>query len=84
MGICGIALAAAYAYEIARGVRWKWTVVLVLACGSLAVSVLGWDFYEWGWIGRLYAFFGLAWVVSGGITFCLYLRHTQPVVRTAE
>lgn len=83
-GICGVALAAAYAYEIARAVRWKWTVVLVLACGSLAVSMLGWDFYEWGWIGGLFAFFGLAWVVSGGITFCQYLRHTPAAARAVE
>jgi hypothetical protein len=84
MGVYGILLAAAYACEFARAVRWKWIVVLVLACGFLAVSMLGWDYYGWGWLGRLFAFAGISWVVSGSITFYQYLRHTQPAARTAE
>ena len=83
MGICGTGLAAAYAYEIARGVRWKCIVVLVLAIGSLGVSLVGWGLYTWRWIGLLFVFFGLAWVISGGITFWLYLRRTQPLAEDA-
>jgi hypothetical protein len=84
MGICGILLTAAYAYEFARAVRWKWIVVLVLACGTAAACILGWGFYKWGWLGRLFAFVGITWIVSGSITFYQYLRHTQPAARTAE
>ncbi len=84
IGIYGIILAAGYAYEFARVVRWKWIVALVLACGFLTVYMLGWDYYGWGWLGRLFAFAGITWVVSGSITFYQYLQHTQPAARAAE
>jgi hypothetical protein len=84
IGIYGILLAAGYAYEFARVVRWKWIVALVLACGFLTVSMLGWDYYGWGWLGRLFAFAGITWVVSGSISFYQYLRHPQPAARMAE
>jgi hypothetical protein len=83
----GILLAAGYAYEFARVVRWKWVVAAILACGFLTVSMLGWGDYAWGWVrwpGWLFGFVGITWVVSGSITFCQYLRHTQPTARTAE
>lgn len=86
IGIYGILLAAGYAYEFARVVRWKWVVALALACGFLTVSILGRESSDWGWLvwlGPLFAFAGITWIVSGSISFYQYLKHTQPAARTA-
>lgn len=91
--LTGLAIAASYAYGIARSVRWKWFIVATLAAGSLAISCLPPEILaRWipnGGAGkkslvetmRLWlveaVFIGATMLVSGGITLCRYLRRTQ-------
>jgi hypothetical protein len=38
--LAGLVFAAAYAYNTARAVRWKWVVACAIALGSMAISFL--------------------------------------------
>jgi energy-coupling factor transporter transmembrane protein EcfT len=89
--LIGLLFAASYAYNFARTVRWKWAVVWVLALGSVAIGVLPEDLVgalaNRSWQGALMLtmiLFGTVLLVSGGISFGLYLRHTQAPVREAQ
>lgn len=100
VSLIGLVLAASYAYGFARTVRWKWTVVWAMACGSLVIALLPADLVgalaKGSWVttmvpARLVGAFLLSMVlygamlmVSGGISFCLYLRRTQPPAREAQ
>jgi hypothetical protein len=64
----GLALAAGYAYQIARTVRWKWVVAAALAFISPVLSVS---------FTLFFLLYGALFTVSGAISFCLYLRHTR-------
>ena len=95
--LVGLVFAAAYAHGIARTVRWKWAVVWVMAFGSLLIAVLPADLVgalaSDSWVTRLFparlvgAFllsmmlYGTMLLISGGISFWLYLRHTQAPAR---
>jgi hypothetical protein len=95
--LLGLVLAASYAYGIARTARWKWAVVWAMAFGALAIAVLPADLAgalaQGSWVTRLFpaklvgAFllsmllYGTMLSISGGISFWLYLRHTQPPAR---
>ncbi len=61
---------------------WKWGVLLAMTAGvaAIALTPLHRDAFEQLWM----AFLGVNWVLSGVITFTLYLRHTNPPERTAE
>jgi hypothetical protein len=90
----GVVFAAAYAYGIARAVRWKWVVVWAIMLGSfvtaflpanLLASVAGDSWATHPVRTRLVGTFllslmiyGTMLLISGGISFWLYLRHTQP------
>jgi hypothetical protein len=90
----GLAFAVAYAFGIARAVRWKWGVVGAIAVCSVAVAMLpehmlgavAGDASAVGGISGVTAgawllsilVYGAIMLVSGGISFVLYLRHTQP------
>lgn len=92
--LVGLLFAASYAYGVARTVRWKWAVVWVLAVGSLVLAVLPADLVgalaDQSWVTAMFSakavgafllsmmLYGTALLVSGGISFWLYLRHTQP------
>lgn len=73
----GVLFAAAYARHFAMRVQWKWAVFCVLILGSLVfalfpdgqVSGTAW------WLSFLC--WGATLLVSGGISFWLYLRRTQ-------
>ncbi len=98
--IIGLLFAASYAYGIARAVRWKWTVVLALVLGSLVIAVLPGDITATlsggasvsAWFSaRLAGAFllcmtlcGTLLLISGAISFWLYLRHTQAPVKEAN
>jgi hypothetical protein len=82
--LIGLLLAASYAYAFARTVRWKWVVVCVVALGSIAIAVLPADVVgapaNHSWQGAfilIITFYGAVLLVSGGISFWLYIRHTE-------
>jgi hypothetical protein len=90
----GLFLAAAYAYGFARTVPWKWVVAAAMAGGTLVTAVLpasaiaavGGDPRATypasnGFAGTYLLcllLYGALLTISGGISFWLYLRHTQP------
>jgi hypothetical protein len=87
----GLLLAATYAYHLARTVRWKWAVAGVVALGSLVIAVLPADLVgapaNHSWMGALmltFVLYGAVLSVSGGISFWLYLRHTQAPAQEAQ
>ncbi len=98
--LVGLLFAAGYAWGIARTVRWKWAVVWVMAVGSLVISVLPADLVgalaNQSWVTVMLSakavgafllsmmLYGTALLVSGGISFWLYLRHTQPPKREGQ
>jgi cellobiose-specific phosphotransferase system component IIC len=82
--LIGLLFAATYAYRLARTVRWKWAVAGVVALGSVAIAVLPAD--RVGALAndsRVGAFlltmmlYGAVLLVSGGISFWLYIRHSE-------
>lgn len=91
--LMGLLLAASYAYGIARRVPWKWAVVLGIVLGSLAIAIFPGNlasilagasrFPAWFPAKSAGAFllcmmlYGSMFLISGGISFWLYLRHTQ-------
>jgi hypothetical protein len=93
VSLSGLVFAAGYAYGIARTVPWKWVVVWVMAAGSLAIAALPAHVVgalaKNSWITRQFpaklvgafllnmALYGFVTFISGGISFCLYLRHTH-------
>jgi hypothetical protein len=96
----GLIFAASYAFTIARRVPWKWAVVLALVIGSLAIAVLPGDLaaslsggasvpppFSAGSAGAFLlciAVFGALLLISGAISFWLYLRHTQAPAKEAN
>jgi ABC-type enterochelin transport system permease subunit len=80
----GLLFAATYAYHFARTVRWKWVVAGVVALGSVAIAMLppdlvgAWADHSWqGAFILIMTLYGVVLLVSGGISFWLYLRHTE-------
>jgi hypothetical protein len=98
--LVGLIFAASYAYGFDKSVRWKWTVVVTMAAGSLAIALLPANLVGaiavHSWITRMcsaqaygafwlsMALYGAVISISGGISFWLYLRRTQPAARDAE
>jgi hypothetical protein len=92
----GLVLAAGYAWRIARTVPWKWAVVAVMAICSVMIAMLpaglvgsqSWsamfpDNIKGAWL-LTFAFYGAILLISGGISFVLYLRNTHPAAEAAE
>jgi hypothetical protein len=91
--LIGLVFAAAYAYQIARPVRWKWVVVWAMALGSLVIAFLPADALaalandssaahpvraKLAWTTLLsLIIYGTMLLISGGLSFWLYLRHTE-------
>jgi len=71
----GFFFAGGYAYGVARKVRWKWTVVCAMALGSLAIARF--PATALGAFWNTMALYGTLLMISGAISFILYLRHTQ-------
>jgi hypothetical protein len=91
--LIGLAFVAIYAYGFARAVRWKWIVAGVMALGSFVIAFLPASLLgavandSWvthpvraelvgAWLLSM-TLFGAILFVSGGISFWLYLRHTE-------
>jgi hypothetical protein len=86
----GLILAAGYAWRLALTVRWKWAIALLMAVGSLTIAFLPADLITSvagrSLLGPLLFIFllcGTLLLISGGITFCFYLRHTHPPAQEA-
>jgi hypothetical protein len=91
--LTGLGLAACYAYGFARAVRWKWVVVWVMTFTSLMIAILPADLVgalaNHSWITAVFPaklvgalvftmmLYGTTLLISGGISFWLYLRRTQ-------
>jgi hypothetical protein len=93
----GLLFAARYAYSFARTVRWKWVVVCAITIASLAIALLPASSFgalaadSWAThpvrtklIGAYllsFLIYGPMLMISGGLSFWLYLRHTQAPVQ---
>jgi len=89
--LIGLLFAACYANGFARTVRWKWAVAGVVALGSVAIAMLPPDFVgavaKPLWRGAFIltmTLYGAVLLVSGGISFWLYLRHTEAPAPEAQ
>jgi hypothetical protein len=96
----GLVIAAGYAYGIAKVVPWKVAVAAAMAICSIAIAVLPQGVIgsmtantsDFGAlvsdsVGALlltFMLYGAILLISGGISFALYMRRTQPVAETAE
>jgi hypothetical protein len=93
VALFGLLFAASYAYGIARAVRWKWVVVWAMTAASLAIAFLPASWFGAlaadSWVTHpvrtklvgayllSFLIYGAMLLISGGISFWLYLRHTQ-------
>lgn len=100
VSLMGLLLAASYAYGIARAVRWKWIVVCAMGLSSLLLALLPADLVEaparHSWVTAVFParavgavwltmlLYGTLMLISGGVSFVLYMRHTQPPVRDPQ
>ena len=91
--LIGLLFAASYAHGIARTVRWKWSVVWVMVFTSILIAFLPADLvgslaaHSWitadfpaevvGAFLLTFMLYGAMLLISGGISFWLYLRNTQ-------
>jgi len=100
VALAGLVIANSYAYGIARSVLWKWAVPVAMAICSVAIVMLpesairamventsvAVTAHEWifGALQLTFALYGAILLISGTISFGLYLRHSQPTAETAE
>jgi hypothetical protein len=98
--LMGLVFAAAYARSIARAVRWKWAVAGAIALGSVVITFVPADVLAAlagdslvahpvraklvGVILLSLMTYGPMLLISGGISFWLYLRHTQAPAQEGE
>jgi hypothetical protein len=89
--LLGLAFAAHYAYNFVRTAPWKWVVAGVMAGASLAIVVIPAKWLETlaggssdlnsaatkGTLLYFFAAYGIIFLVSGAISFWLYLRCTH-------
>jgi hypothetical protein len=90
--LLGLIIAASY-IRIARTAAWKWAVFGAMVVGALVIATLPAAVLEAfanhnalnravpakavGAYWLTFAFYGAMFLISGGISFWLYLRHTQ-------
>jgi hypothetical protein len=95
--LIGLLFAASY-FRFAMAVRWKWQVFAILVAGSLAIAALPPGLAEAfanhssftsaiparvvGAFWLTFVVYGVVSMLSGGISFWLYLRHTQALADT--
>lgn len=78
-----VPLYAFWVFRMGREQRWKWLVLFFMALGLTAIGLIvpGSIVELSRWV---MLFVGLMWILSGGITLSLYLRHTHPAVQVTE
>jgi len=100
VALAGLIIANSYAYGIARSVLWKWAVPVAMAICSVAIAMtpagairamagntsVTATAHEWlfGALLLTFALYGAILLISGGVSFVLYLRHKQPAAETTE
>jgi hypothetical protein len=91
--LTGLVFAASYGYNFARAVRWKWVIVGAIAVATFVIAFLPADVLRalgsespvahpdraklLGTILLSLMAYATMLLISGGISFWLYLRHTQ-------
>jgi len=78
--LLGLVFAAGYGFRLARTVRWKWLVASAMAVASVLIVGFPQIWLDPSWRGAYWLTFmlyGALLLISGGISFWLYLRHTQ-------
>lgn len=91
--LIGLVFAVAYAWQIARAARWKWVIACAIALGSILIAFVPTDLLAalandslathpvrtrlWGTLLVSFIAYGSMLLICGGVTFWLYLRHTQ-------
>jgi len=100
VALIGLVIVVFYVLHIVSVVRWKWAVAGFMAISSVAIAMLPADvvggvagstsavatlsersFGAWLLTITIY---GAIFLISGGISFVLYMRRTQPAAETAE
>ena len=98
--VLGLLVAAGYAFGVGRTARWKWAVAVSILLGSIVIAALPTDLTgmiaSGSWMTASYPaesigtfllciiLYGAMFLISGGITFWLYLRHTQAPTEEAN
>ena len=89
--LVGLLSAASYAYHFAREVRWKWAVASAMALGSILIAILPGDLIGsltgHSWLALClpsFMLWGPLLLISGAISFWLYLRHTEAPAQDAQ
>ncbi len=98
--LIGLVFAACYAFGLARAVPWKLGVAAAMMICSIEIALLptgairamvgntsdAVTAHEWifGALLLTFAINGVFLLISGGVSFLLYVRHTQPAAETAE
>ena len=98
--LVGLIFAAAYAYRLGRAVRWKMAFAGAIALASIAIGFLPADFLAamandslvthpflakfGGTLVVSFMTYGAMLLVSGGISFWFYLRHTPAPAREGQ
>jgi hypothetical protein len=76
-----VAIYAFWVYHMERRHRWKWLLVLFMALALLAVALIARRDIargdNWALLLPTSLLVAFTWLVSGGITLCSYVRHTQ-------
>lgn len=96
----GPALAASYAYGFARASGWKWIVVVVMLLASVAIALLPPSTLAalasdsgsgrpiltraFGTLLVTLIVYGAVLMISGAVSFWLYLRHTQAPAQESQ
>jgi hypothetical protein len=100
IALIGLEVAALYAWKIAGEVRWKWAVAAAMAICTIVIAMLPAGVVaavagstsavatldersSGAWLLSI-MLYGVILLISGGISFVHYLRHTQPAAETAE
>jgi hypothetical protein len=100
VALIGLVIVVFYVLHIVSVVRWKWAVAAAMAICSVAIAMLPAgvvggvagstsavatlserSFGAWLLTITIY---GAIFLISGGISFVLYMRRTQPAAETAE
>jgi hypothetical protein len=100
VGLFGLLFAGMYTFGFGRTVRWKRAVALFFLLGSILIAALPADLAAmlapnslaitglrpetFGAFLLCMMLFGAIFLISGGITFWLYLRHTQAPTEEAN